>query len=173
MHILIFLLIFSFSYGGLLIKPEEAIKKIFPDYSFEKKSFMIDRKTKSLIQKKFRTKLKSSIFRVYLIKKGSEIKAYGLLHSHRVRTKKETILIVMDKNCSVLDIEVIAFYEPPEYIPPEKWIKNLKGKNPETPPVIKKNIPNITGATLSSRAIADATRQAIGICEFYLKERFR
>jgi len=173
MRILIFLIIFSFSYGGLLIKPEEALEKTFPEHSFEKKSFMIDKKTKSLIEKSFKTRLKTSIFRVYLIKKNNKIEAYALLHSHRVRTKKETVLITMDRNCSVIDIEVIAFYEPPEYIPPEKWLDNLKGKNPENPPVVKKNIPNITGATLSSRAITDAVRQAVGICKFYLKEKYR
>jgi len=173
MVVLLVLLLAGLSYGGLIIKPDEAVKNIFPDYEIHKKSVMIDRKTKQEIQKKYKTKMKTSIFRIYLIKKDGKVVGYGILHSHRVRTKKETVLFILDKECRIKDIEIIAFYEPPEYIPPEKWLKNFENKGKDQIPAIKKNIPNVTGATLSSRVITDASRQVIGICDMYLREKFR
>ncbi len=173
MVVLFVLLLAGLSYGGLIIKPDDAVKKIFPNHEIQKKSIMIDKKTRDMIQKKFKTKMKTSIFRIYLIKKDGNTIGYGILHSHRVRTKKETVLFILDKNCRIKDIEVIAFYEPPEYIPPDKWFKNFENKGASEIPAVKKNIPNITGATLSSRAITDASRQVIGICDLYLREKFR
>ncbi|MDQ7055095.1 MAG: FMN-binding protein [Persephonella sp.] len=171
--VFLFLVWAGFSYGGLLIKPEEAIKELFPQHSYTKKSFLLGKKEKALIEKQFKTKIRSSLFTVYIIKKDSSITAYSLLHSHRVRTKKETVLITMNKECQVLDLEIIAFYEPPEYIPPEKWLNLFKNASPEKLPFVKRNIPNITGATLSSRVITDSVRQAVGICKYHLREKMR
>ena len=170
---LTFLIWIGFSYGGLLIKPEKAIKDMFPQHSYTKKSFLLGKKEKVLIEKQFKTKIKSSLFTVYLIKKDDSITAFSLLHSHRVRTKKETVLITMNRDCQVLDVEIIAFYEPPEYIPPEKWLKLFRNLSPEKLPYIKRNIPNVTGATLSSRVITDSVRQGIGICKYYLREKIK
>ncbi len=172
--LIVFLLFWGVSSAGLLVKPETVIKELFPDYEAQKKSFLIGKKERELIQKNFRTKMTTSLYTVYLIKnKEGKTIAYSLLHSHRVRTKKETVLITMDKDCRVLDVEVIAFYEPPEFIPPERWLNLIKGRNPENIPIVKRNIPNITGSTLSAKVLTDAVRQSIGICKYYLREKFR
>ncbi|WP_457640102.1 FMN-binding protein [Persephonella sp.] len=173
MVFLVVILLYGLSYGGLIIKPEEALKNSFPQYSFEKKNFLLPKGIKEKVEKASKSKLRSSIFTVYLLKKDSRTEGYALLHSHKVRTRNETVLITMDKNCRIKDIEVIAFYEPPEYIPPDRWFKIFTDKSPENPPVLKKNIPNVTGATLSSIAVTKASRQAVHICELFLKEQFR
>ncbi|WP_457624554.1 FMN-binding protein [Persephonella sp.] len=171
MKLLVFLLTVCLAYGGLLVKPEDALRELFPEGQIEKRSFMIPGNIKKEIEKNSGKKLRTSIFTVYLVKKNGKTVAYSLLHSHRVRTKNETLLITMDRNCSIINVEVIAFYEPPEYIPGGKWLENLKNKSPDNPPVLKKNIPVVTGATLSSRAVADASRQAVFICQYYLREK--
>ncbi len=172
--LIVFLLFWGVSSAGLLVKPETVIKELFPDLEAQKKSFLLGKKEREIVQKKFRTKITTSLYTVYLIKnKEGKTVAYSLLHSHRVRTKKETVLITMNRDCQVLDVEIIAFYEPPEYIPPEKWLKLFKNLSPEKLPYIKRNIPNVTGATLSSRVITDSVRQGIGICKYYLREKLK
>ena len=160
-------------WAGLLILPEKALKENFPDAKIEKKNIMLTGSQKKEIQKKSRKKLTSSIFTTYIIKKDGKIIGYALLHSHKVRTKNEVILVSFDKDCNVLDVELIAFYEPPEYQLSDNWMKTFKGKNEKEPPVLKRNVPNITGATLSARATTDAVRQSIYICETALKGRFK
>ncbi len=167
------LTIFSFSFAMLLIKPEEAVKEVFPDAKIEKKNILITRAKKAKISKITKKPLKSSIFTAYIARKNGKVIGYALLHSHRIRTKNEVALISFDKDCNVIDTEIIAFYEPPEYIPSDKWQKNFEGKNKDNLPVLRQNIPNITGATLSTQGLTTGVREAIAICEVVLKEQFK
>jgi len=163
----------GFSFATLLIKPEDAVKEVFPGAKIEKKNILIPKAKKVLISKISRKPLKSSIFTVYIAKEDNKVLGYAILHSHKVRTKNEVALISFDKDCNVIDTEIIAFYEPPEYIPSDKWQKNFEGKNKDNLPVLRQNIPNITGATLSTQALTTGVREAIAICEIVLKEQFK
>ncbi len=163
------LFIFGFSYGGLLIKPEQALKEQFPNAKIVKKNILLSKEQVKKIQNLSKSKLHSSIITTYLIKDNGKILAYGIIHTHRVRTKKETVLFVLSPDCKIKDIEIIAFYEPSEYIPSKRWLGVFEGKGIENEIRLKKDIPNITGATLSSKAVTSASKQVISICEVVLK----
>ncbi len=165
----IVLLFFNISYGMLLIKPEDAIKEQFPDSKIVKKNILLTKKQVSQIQKLSKSRLNSSIITVYFIKKDGKNVGYGIINTHKVRTKKETVLFILSPDCKIQDIEIIAFYEPPEYMPDKRWLKVFKGKDSSNQLRLKRDIPNITGATLSSKAITTATRQTVYICETVLK----
>jgi len=115
-------------------------------------------------------KLKSKIVPVYIARKNNKIIGYGILHIHKVRTKNEAILISLTPDCKILDVEVIAFYEPSEYIAPKNWLKLFEGKGAQDNLKLRQDIPNITGATLTAQAVADAVRQSVAICEVILKK---
>ena len=168
----ILMALFGISIAGLLIMPEEVLKENFPDAKYIKKNILLMKSQVKKIEKLSKTKLNSKIFTTYIIKKDGETIGYAILHSHKVRTKNEVSLISFDKDCNVKDVEIIAFYEPPEYLLGENWLKTLKDKNEKNPPYLKRNIPNATGATLSARATTDAVKQAIYICKVALKGRF-
>ncbi len=163
------LIFFTFGYAGLLVHPEKVMKENFPGATVEKKNILIPVSKAKKIEKISGVKLKSKIVSVYFAKSGNEIIGYGILHLHRVRTKNEAVLISLSPDCKVIDVEIIAFYEPPEYIAPENWLENFKGKTVNDNIKLKKGIPNITGATLTARAVTDAVRQSIAICEVVLK----
>ncbi len=172
MKLKIFLLVFLFlniSYGGLLIKPEQAIKEEFPNAEVKKKNILLNKTQKGKIQKLSKSKLSSNIVTTYIIKKDKEVLAYGIIHTHRVRTRKETVLFILNPECKILDIEIIAFYEPPEYIPSERWLKTFKDKGIDDELKLKRDIPNITGATLSAKALTNASKQVVAICEVLFK----
>ncbi|WP_456402643.1 FMN-binding protein [Persephonella sp.] len=165
----IFFLILSisfYSYGGLIIKPEDALKSIFGDVSIEKKNFLLKREQAEKIQSLTGFKLKSRIITVYKVKKEGEIIAYGILDTHKVRTKNEAVLYIHDKDCKIKEIEIIAFYEPPEYIPSDKWLSIFEGKESKSE---IKEIPNITGATLSARVIKKYAVKSVAVCKTLFK----
>ena len=61
-------------------------------------------------------------------------------------------------------IEVLAFNEPLEYMPEERWLKLFAGKQLNKDPIrLKRDIPNMTGATLTARAITDNTRKVLAM----------
>ncbi|WP_457641964.1 FMN-binding protein [Persephonella sp.] len=165
---LIILVVFFRANAGLLIKPEDALKETFPEGEIIKKNILLTQKEAKDIQSISKIRLKSKIVTVYLVKKDDKITAYGILDTHRVRTKNEAILFVLDPQCNIQDVEIIAFYEPPEYIPSEKWLSLFEGKSDRKD---IKNIPNITGATLSARAVKKSSIKAMAICKVVLEKK--
>lgn len=168
----VLLLFIDFSVAGLLIKPEEVLKENFPKAKIIKKNILLTKSQARLVQNMSKVKLPHLVFTVYIAKENGKTVGYALLHTHKVRTRNEAVLITFDKNCNVKDVEIIAFYEPPEYIPSDKWRSNFIDKNKENLPVLRRNIPNITGVTLSARVLTDGVRQSIAICEVAIKGRF-
>ncbi len=167
--ILSILLFFSYSQAGLLIKPDQALKEQFSNAEIKKKNILLSKKQVKQIQQLAKSKLSSSIVTVYFVKQNEKTLAYGIIHTHKVRTKKETVLFTLTPDCKIKDIEIIAFYEPPEYMPSDRWLKTFEGKSAKDQLRLKRDIPNITGATLSSKAITLASKQVVSICEVVLK----
>lgn len=170
--IFVLLLFIDFSVAGLLIKPDEVLRENFSKAKIIKKNILLTKSQVRLVQSMSKVKLPHFIFTIYIAKENGKTIGYALLHSHKVRTKNEVVLVTFDKNCNVKDVETIAFYEPPEYIPSDKWRLNFIDKNKENLPVLRRNIPNITGVTLSARVLIDAVRQSIAICEVAIKGKF-
>ncbi|EDP73959.1 hypothetical protein HG1285_09261, partial [Hydrogenivirga sp. 128-5-R1-1] len=74
-YLLIFLMVKPV-WAGLLILPEKALKENFPDAKIEKKNVMLTGSQKKEIQKKSKSKLTSSIFTTYVIKKDGKVIGY-------------------------------------------------------------------------------------------------
>lgn len=83
--------------------------------------------------------------------------------THRVRTLDETIMVVVDPDGKVARIDVLAFGEPPEYLPKPGWLRQFVGKPLDETLSLKGEIHGITGATLSSHAATDAVRRILAI----------
>lgn len=86
------------------------------------------------------------------------------LDTHVVRTQKEVLLVVLGDE-ALERVELLAFYEPDEYIPGKKWYELFNGKKNYEPVVLGNNIPHISGATLTSRATVSAVKKIISLHE--------
>jgi hypothetical protein len=83
--------------------------------------------------------------------------------THRVRTLEETIMIVVGPDGRVERIEILAFHEPQDYLPREIWLRQFEGRALDRDLGVKRGIHGITGATLSAKAVTDATRRILAI----------
>lgn len=82
---------------------------------------------------------------------------------HIVRTKSEVAMVVVDREGRVRQVEVLRFDEPPEYRASERWIAQLKGRALSPRLSLKGDIMNLTGASLTSRALVRATRRVLAL----------
>lgn len=82
---------------------------------------------------------------------------------HRVRTHPETLLVVIDPQGKISRIEVLSFDEPLEYIPRTEWYDTFKDTKLDGELQIRRKIPFVTGASLTSQATTQATRRVLGI----------
>jgi len=94
---------------------------------------------------------------------GGALRATAYVDTHLVRTLPETLMIVVDPAGRVLRVEVLAFDEPRDYEPSERWFRQFDGRALDGDLALKRGIRALTGATLSSRAATDAVRRALAV----------
>lgn len=83
--------------------------------------------------------------------------------AHRVRTLPEVVMIVVTPEAQIERVEVLKFAEPPQYLLPESWIRQLRGRELTEDLALKRAIVNMTGATLSAQAITGAARRVLAL----------
>lgn len=83
--------------------------------------------------------------------------------AHRVRTKREVLMVVVVPDGEVERVEVLRFDEPREYLPPDGWLAQFEGRELDRSLSTRGEIVNITGATLTSRAVTGAVRRALAL----------
>jgi len=142
----------------------DILKENFSDkISVEKRNLILTKDEAKSIQNAARAKVGSKIVRYYEVKKEDTIVGHAILLKQKIRTKNAAILYMVDENKTMIGVEIISFKEPSEYKPNDDWRKIFVGKTSEDILIAGKDIPTISGATLSARAISDAARVALAI----------
>jgi hypothetical protein len=83
--------------------------------------------------------------------------------SHVVRTASEVLMIVVAPDRSVRSVDVLAFGEPQDYLPRAGWLKRIEGQRGEDGLFVGRALAHVTGATLTTRAIATAVRRVLAL----------
>ena len=94
---------------------------------------------------------------------GEDVVGYALIDIHNVRTLPEAFLIVLSPEGSVERLRVLAFHEPIEYLPPERWLEQFSGRNGEGPMRVGRDVHGIAGSTLTAYAVAGGIRRAFAL----------
>lgn len=149
---------------------DEAIKLAFPDADHvEARDFFLTANQRSAIEERAKAKLDSDLLTVYVGHRGDSISGYALLDTHVVRTLPETFMIVLSPEGRIAATHVLAFYEPTEYMPDERWLQQFKDKRGDDDLRIGRGIAAITGSTLTSHAVTAAVRRALAIYTVLLR----
>jgi FMN-binding domain len=131
-------------------------------------SLFPDDKQTATIQQEAKVKLDSGLFTFYVGKQEGKILGYAAIETITVRTKPETLMIVLTPEGQLRNIYTLAFHEPPEYQPPERWFEQLQGR-PLAELDFNKGIQGISGATLSTRAAVNSVRRVLAIYQTMVK----
>jgi hypothetical protein len=75
-----------------------------------------------------RSRIPERLVTFYTARRGPEVLGHAVLQSHVVRTKRETLLVVFEPDGRLRRLQVVAFLEPPEYKPSERWLAQFAGK---------------------------------------------
>lgn len=164
-----FLTFFSATYHSdakVYMTKEKALNMVFPDADrIDKQRVFLSATMKKDIENRSKTKLESNIYIFYVgIKNDSPI-GYSILSTHTVRTKTETVLITINPDATIKQIDILAFFEPTEYMSTERWLNIFPHKSLLRSLRIGRDIPNISGATLTSNAIVDSIRKSLALFE--------
>ncbi len=113
----------------------------------------------------------SKLATFYVGYKADQIVGYAFIETHLVRTLPEAFLILLSPSGVVQKLFVLAFYEPEEYLPSDRWLQQFdqKALGPELQ--IRRDIHGVAGATLTSRAITNGVRKVLALFQVLIQER--
>jgi hypothetical protein len=72
-------------------------------------------------------------------------------------------MVVVDPQGKVSRVEVLAFAEPEDYLPPGRWYGQFPGNGLSDELALGHRIRGVTGASLTARATTDAVRRVLAI----------
>lgn len=149
---------------------EEVVKTSFKNVSaVEPKHLILNKAQFSKVRSRAKTAITTKVYRYYNIMGKSKKLGVAVLITRKVRSKKATVLYAFDNSGTLRFTEIMAFGEPPEYIPSKIWMSQLQNRDESVTLTVGKDIPTISGATLSARSITEGARVARAIYEIVLK----
>ena len=99
----------------------------------------------------------------YVATAGDQPAGYAYFDTHRVRTLPETIMVVVKADGAIERVDILSFDEPTDYFPKRRWIDQLLGRKLDRELALDRAVRPISGASLSGRAIVNATRKVLAL----------
>ncbi|WP_345969043.1 FMN-binding protein [Sulfurimonas sp. HSL1-6] len=154
-----------------LISPIDAMQHAFGAQSeVTKKNTLLSSKQAAAVTKRAKLKLETKIYRFYTAVLDGKTVGYGVLVTRQVRQKDATVLYMITPEGTIRAIEIIAFNEPPEYMPQHPYLEQFRGKDANATLRVGKDIPTVSGATLSARNVTDGARLALALFETAIRK---
>ena len=170
---LTFFIFFAFPIeANVFLTQHKALQRAFPEASLiQRKTVFLTKAQVQGIQKKAKSKLESQIITYYIGKSSQGVVGYAFFETSIVRTLPATFMVVLSTQGKVEFVEILAFDEPKDYLPRQKWLGLFRNKGLGRTLWIKRGIHNITGATLTTLAIIHGVRRTLATFEMITKKR--
>lgn len=140
-------------------KEEVALRATFPDAErFESRDVLLTDAMVSRIESLARARVRERLVTFYTAMRGGAVTGHAVIHSHIVRTKRETLLIAFEPDGRIRRISIVAFLEPEEYRPADRWLRQFEGKGAGDKLAVGQDIAPISGATLTARGVSEQAR---------------
>ena len=162
----------SGSFAKSKVSVEEVIKTSFKQVSaVESKRLILTKAQFTQVRSHAKTSIDTKVYRYYNIKGNTKELGKAVLITRKVRSKKATVLYAFDKKGTLRFSEIMAFGEPPEFIPSTIWMGQLQDQKKTAKLTVGKDIPTISGSTLSASSITEGARIARAIYETVLRSK--
>ena len=141
----------------------EALKETFRDaVAVEERKLVLSREERTAIEKTLGSKLSDVVmgaadsFTFHVGMRGGKFYRLASAITALARSEPMRLLVVLSAEGAVESVEILAFHEPPQYKPSKKFLAQFQGASSENPPEHRRNVRNIAGATITSRAVGKA-----------------
>jgi len=147
----------------VLVTPEEAVALAFPGCAVERRTVYLSETQVREAERQAGTRLVTAIVHPYVARCGERPAGVALFDTHVVRTLAETVMVAIDADGEIVRVEVVAFDEPPDYLPRPEWYRQFDGRALDPELELRRSIRPMTGASLSARSATDAARRALAL----------
>jgi len=147
----------------------QALQTAFQSNAVERKTLFLTPGQVQQVETLSRTKVDSSIVSYYVSRDAKGITEFAFFDKRTVRTMPVTYMAVLNPSGTIDRVDILSFEEPDDYLPPARWLALYKNRSLNNDLVIGRDIPHITGASLSSQAMNDGIRQILAIYQLCIK----
>lgn len=148
----------------------EAIELAFPGADrVEDETHILRDDQVEAIEALSRCEMETKLVKIYTGFRGDEVLGYAFIDVHNVRTLPEAFLVVLSPEGDVQTLRVLAFHEPLEYKPSDRWYDQFERKSLDHQLRVGRDLHGIVGATLSARATARGVRRALALYEIVVQ----
>jgi hypothetical protein len=143
---------------------DKALAEAFgADAKIETRSVFLAAEAVKRVEAAAGAKLASARVTAYVGRRAGQVVGTAYLDTHPVRSMNETVLIVISPARRVAAVEVLAFNEPEDYLPPRRWLDTFEDRALTRDLKPGAAIPHLGGATLTARAVAAAVRRTLAL----------
>jgi len=147
----------------VLLQLDEALALAFPECEIEHRTEYLTPAQVERAGQLAGSELDSAIAHPFVATRDGVLVGSAYVDTHRVRTLRESVLVVVDPAQRVQRIEVLSFAEPEDYLPRGAWYAQFLGRRLDDELNLKRGIRGITGATLTARATTSAVRRVLAV----------
>ncbi len=154
----------------VFVSQNQALREAFPDAT------RIERDTNVLVGSDFerikdltKDDRPAKVVVIHSAYRDDTLLGYAHIDVHNVRTKPEAFMVVLSPDGVVRSVRVLAFHEPLDYLPTDRWYAQFEGKTREDRMRVGGDIHGVVGATLSAQAASDGVRRMLAYFEVLLK----
>ena len=149
---------------------QEALELVFPDADrVESETFVLTDGQQQAIEQLSRSQLDSKLVKIYTAFRAGQVSGYAVIDVHNVRTLPEAFIVVLNPEGRVRSLRVLAFHEPLDYLPAERWYSQFGEKTLAEPIRVGNDVHGVVGATLSARATASGVRRVLAYYEVLIE----
>jgi len=148
----------------------EALKIAFPDAErIADHTYVLSDAQAERIVALSQSPLDSKLVKIYTAYRGEQPIGYAVIDVHNVRTMPEAFMVVLTPEGSVRSVRMLAFHEPLDYLPNDRWYAQFDEKSLESPLRLGDDIHAVVGATLSARATTRGVRRALALYQVLVR----
>jgi Na+-translocating ferredoxin:NAD+ oxidoreductase RnfG subunit len=151
--------------GEVFASANEALAAAFPQARVEKRAVLLDDAQARAVEQRSQAKLESRVATLYTAWRDGRVVGYAFVDVHQVRTLPEALLVVISPDGRVAQTRMLAFHEPQDYLPPQRWLKQFDQRTLGPDLRVGGKVHGIAGATLSTRAVTNGVRRALALYE--------
>jgi hypothetical protein len=147
---------------------DEALARAFPGAQFEKRTLALSPEDVKAVEARARARCEARLVTAYVAWRGDTLAGAAWTDRRVIRTREAVLLLAVAPDTSLARVDVLAFFEPPEYLPAPRWLGLFRGRGARAPLTPRRPVADVAGATLSSRAVNESARLALAWYEVLL-----
>lgn len=149
--------------GNVLLTRDEALALAFPKCEIERKTVYLEESSTKAIAKLAKVDFSSKVVYTYSATRDGKWVGTAYFDTHRVRTLRETLMIVVEPKGTIGRVELLSFAEPRDYIPRDAWYAQFVDRKLDDDLNLNRKIRGTTGATLTSQATTRSARRTLAL----------